>query len=210
MCYYTEQKETLKKVAARFKAKADNPQQFLQSDYIVGFEFLNLPIIKNVSPDIITTDFTWGLIPLGKDTDFRKNTLNARIETLESKPSFHSVIHNRCLVVATAYFDWRWNDAKGKSKTKYKINSTEDQIFAFAGIYSSWHNNGPVNTFTIVTTKANEQMRYIHNRRAADANERMPVMLRKGDESAWLDPANPVDDFAYPNYEQQLIGFPAD
>src|SRR5690606_1350121 len=88
MCYYTEQKETLKKVAARFKAKADNPQQFLQSDYIVGFEFLNLPIIKNVSPDIITTDFTWGLIPLGKDTDFRKNTLNARIETLESKPSF--------------------------------------------------------------------------------------------------------------------------
>ncbi len=210
MCYYTEQKETLKKVATRFRATADNPDNFLQSDYIVGFEYRNLPIIKNTSPEIITTNHTWGLIPQGREIDFRKNTLNARIETIGQKPSFHASINNRCLVIATAYFDWHWDDPKGKSKTKYRINSSEDEIFAFAGLFSSWtdRTGNDINTFTIVTTQANEQMRYIHNRKADENDQRMPVMLRRGDESNWLDQSNPVADFAYPNYKQHLIGFP--
>lgn len=210
MCYYTEQKETLKKVATRFKAEADNPELFLQSDYIVGFEFRNLPIIRNNSPGIISTNYNWGLIPKDRDLDFRRNTLNARIETLEQKPSFYASINNRCLVIATAYFDWHWNDPKGKNKTKYRINSSDDELFAFAGLFANWTDKSghECNTFTIVTTAANEQMRYIHNRKAAENDQRMPVMLRTGDEKEWLDISNDVADFAYPNYKQHLIGFP--
>lgn len=35
---------------------------FLQSDYIVCFSFLNVPLILNTSPEIISTNYHWGLV----------------------------------------------------------------------------------------------------------------------------------------------------
>jgi putative SOS response-associated peptidase YedK len=197
MCYYTEQSEPLLKVEKRFRAKVDKPNLFLQSDYIVGFSFLNVPVILDTSPAIISTNYHWGLVPSwSKDIDFRKNTLNARIETINEKPSFRNSTSNRCLVIATAFFEWHWNDEKGKSKDKYKISSTESELFAFAGIYDTWINpttDTQYNSFSIVTTAANKQMEFIHNHK-----KRMPIMLKNGDEMAWMDSANSVHDFAFP------------
>ena len=209
MCYYTQQSATIEKVAKRFRSAVDFEESFLVSDYIVGFEHLNIPIICNNSADKISTNFTWGLLPPLKEVSFRKNTLNARIETLEQKPSFHNIVNNRCLVIATAYFDWHWNDAKGKSKTKFRINSADDEIFAFGGLFSSYLQNGKfVNTFTIVTTKANQQMQYVHNRKQSENDQRMPLLLKKGDENSWLDSTTDFRDFSFPNYTQNLVIFP--
>jgi putative SOS response-associated peptidase YedK len=206
MCFFMQQNQPLKKVEKRFKAKVDKPEDFLQSEYIVGFDYLNVPIILNETPEIITTNYHWGLVPTwSKDLDFRKNTLNARIETIDEKPSFKNVVSNRCLVIASSFFEWHWNDEKGKSKDKYQIFSSEDEIFAMAGIYTSWNNKetGDIyNSFSIVTTQANEQMKYIHNHK-----ERMPIMLKKGDELAWLDLSNKFQDFAFP-YSVNLLAFP--
>jgi len=197
MCFYSSQEKPLKEVQLRFDAIVDSPESFLQSDYIVGFEFLNVPVILDSSPKIISTNYHWGLVPSwSKDLDFRKNTLNARIETIEEKPSFRNITSNRCLVIATSFFEWHWNDEKGKSKTKYQIFSKESEIFAFAGIYDTWKDNRTgknYNSFSIVTTHANEQMEYIHNHK-----KRMPIMLKKSNEKAWLDCSNHVDDFAFP------------
>lgn len=206
MCFFMAQNQPISKVENKFNAKVDKPDNFLQSDYIVGFEYLNVPIILETKPEIINTNYHWGLVPSwSKDIDFRKYTLNARIETIDEKPSFKNITQNRCLVIASSFFEWRWLDDKGKSKEKYQIYSSESDIFAFAGLYDTWVNpmtGIAYNSFSIVTTQANEQMHYIHNHKG-----RMPVMLKKGDEKEWLKNNNKIQDFIYPTYNPNLIGF---
>ena len=205
MCFYTQQNATKKEVQSRFDAEIDNEETYLENDFINGFSYPNMPIILNTKPELITTNYSWGLLPSwAKDEDFRKNTLNARIETVDEKASFKNVMQNRCLVIATAYYEWRWNDEKGKSKDKYQINSQEDEIFTFAGLYSKWVNPATgeeKNTYTILTTEANELMQYVHNHK-----KRMPVVLHKKDEKAWLDNSNAIRDFAFP-YQASIVAF---
>lgn len=206
MCFFTQQVALFNKVETRFSAKVDNREKFIKSDFVNGFSYPNLPVIIDDTPDIISTNFTWGLIPSwAKDDEIRKNTLNARIETVEEKPSFKNCVNNRCLVIVTGYFEWHWSDAKGKEKEKYLINSQEDEIFCLAGLYSNWLNPSTgdlLNTYTILTTEADKTMQYIHNHK-----KRMPVMLKKIDEKRWLDDSISIKDFAYPNYQPNLIAF---
>ena len=204
MCYYVAQNQPIQKVEKRFSAKVDDQSTFLQSDYISGFEFLNMPIITNGNPNIIATNYSWGLIPSwSKDVAFRKNTLNARSETIYEKPSFKNIVNNRCLIIASSYFEWRWLDEKGKQKQKHQIFSQEDEIIAFAGIYDSWCNNANgeiINSFSMVTSEANETMKYVHN-----FKRRMPIIIRKGDEGLWLDAQNNIQNFKYPNYDCNIL-----
>ncbi len=206
MCFFMAQDQDLETVEKRFDATVDNPDEFLQSDYIVGFEYLNVPFITYVNPKIISTSYHWGLVPSwSKDLDFRKNTLNARIETLDEKPSFKNITSNRCLVIASSFFEWHWLDDKGKQKQKYQIHNCDVESFAFAGLYDTWIDpttKSEYKSCSIVTTQADQQMKYIHNHKG-----RMPVMLNLGDESAWLDVGNKVEDFSYPNYQPRQIGF---
>lgn len=206
MCFYTQQNATKKEVESRFDAEIDNEEAYLENDFINGFSYPNMPIILDTKSKLITTNYSWGLLPSwAKDEDFRKNTLNARIETIDEKASFRNVTQNRCLVIATAYYEWHWNDEKGKSKDKYQINSQEDEIFTFAGLYSKWVNPSTgeeKNTYTILTTEANELMQYVHNHK-----KRMPVVLHKKDEKVWLDNSRPIEDFAFP-YQANIVAFP--
>lgn len=207
MCYYTEQNESLAEIAVRFKATIDNPNKFSQSDFINGFEHPANPIILDSSPNIVTTNYNWGLIPSwSKDIGIRKGTLNARIETIEDKPAFKNIINNRCLIIVTGYYEWRWNDEKGKVKKKYRIKNQDDNIFCLGGLYSEWVNplTGEVlHTYTMVTTEANDTMKYVHNHK-----HRMPVMLNVNDELSWLDKSRSVKDFAYPTYKPNLVALP--
>lgn len=209
MCFYTQQGKTAGELVDFYNRDIDDPGNLLQSDFINGFSYPNIPVVLDTKPNIITTNFTWGLIPNNRDKDFRKSTLNARVESLEEKVSFAPSINNRCLVIVSAYFDWHWNDPAGKSKTKYQIHSTVDEIFYLAGIYNAWQdkNSEAYNTYSIVTTEANDFMKYVHNRKEAEGDQRMPIHIKKVDESAWLDAKNHPSDFAYPNYDPGLIGF---
>jgi putative SOS response-associated peptidase YedK len=206
MCFTIQLKTTAKKAETRFKAKVDNPLQFLESDAMSGFAHLKTPIILDKTPEIISTNYSWGLIPAwAKEESIRKNTLNARIETVTEKPSFRNNVNNRCLIIATAFYEWHWNDPKGKSKDKYQINSQEEEIFAFAGLYSNWtqpETGETIFTYTMLTTEANELMQYIHN-----TKKRMPIVLNRKEENAWLDPSNAIQDFAS-LYQANLVGFP--
>jgi putative SOS response-associated peptidase YedK len=206
MCYYVEQKASIQHIASRFNRPIDYEKNLFEGDFISGFSYPNLPIITKANPKIISTNFNWGLLPSwAKDLDFRKNTLNARIETIDEKASFKNITSNRCLIIATGYYEWRWLDEKGKVKEKYHIHSQEEEIICFAGLFCRGINplNGePLNTFTMVTTEANDVMQFVHNYK-----KRMPVMLRKEDENAWLDSSNKVQDFALP-YSANLVAFP--
>ena len=56
---------------------------------------------------------------------------------------------------------------------------------AAAGLYEFWPGKDgaePIESYTIITTAANELMAELH--------DRMPVILAENDHAAWLDPTN--------------------
>ena len=204
MCFYMLQKDPIMKVEKRFKAIVNQPSAFLQSDYINGFSHPNIPVIVDRHPQQIETNYSWGLLPAwAKSIDFRKNTLNARIETIHEKPSFKGIVNQRCIMIGTGFYEWRWLDPKGKEKQRYTICG-EQELIAFAGIYSHWNNpetGEKLSTVAMLTTQANATMAYIHNHK-----KRMPIILKESDEAAWLNHELPMEAIAFP-YQTNVIGF---
>lgn len=131
----------------------------------------------------------WGLVPnWAKEPKTSFSTINARAETITQKPAFRKLLTGkRCLVPASGYFEW----AASEGKQPYRVQVTGDdnddgnheaQIMAMAGLYDVWKGQygEPLLTYTIITTEASPSIRGLH--------ERMPVILSREDEEAWLDP----------------------
>ena len=138
------------------------------------------------------TKLSWGLIP-AQSTE-GKRFINARGETIESKPSFsESFRRRRCLILADGFFEWK---RSGKSKRPYYFQMSDESQFAFAGIWDSWAAKEQLTTCAIVTTAANETLRPIH--------DRMPVILHPESYHSWL---NPQTDPA--SLRELLAPFPA-
>jgi len=125
----------------------------------------------------------WGLVPSwSKGPDSRYSMINARAETVKSKPAYrHAFQHRRCLIPTEGFYEWK--AGKG-GKTPFLIRRAGGEPFAMAGLWERWH--GPegdtIESCTIVVTDANELVREIH--------DRMPVILGREDYAAWLDPGN--------------------
>ena len=122
---------------------------------------------------------TWGLIPhwsKNKKPDFP--LINARAETIQIKPAFRELFQRkRCLIPADGFYEW---DKTNTNKIPYRITLENQALFAFAGLWDTWESKqGRVNTFTIITTTSNALV--------ADLHDRMPVILKKEDETKWLD-----------------------
>ncbi len=80
------------------------------------------------------TSLTWGLIPSWSSDG--KGFINARSETLETKPSFsESFQRRRCLIPADGFFEWK---RSGRSKQPYYFQLKDESQFAFAGIWDRW------------------------------------------------------------------------
>jgi putative SOS response-associated peptidase YedK len=201
MCFHSKQTKEAQEVQHRFKAKIEKPDLFKISTSINGFEHPLNPVITSDMPDTIQ-HFHWGLIPQwAQSQEIQKHTLNAKIETLAEKPSFQGIMTQRCLVLANGFYEWQWQDTKGKNKIKYQIGLDEEALFAFAGLYSFWKDpktDFVRKTYTILTTEANELMSEIHN-----IKKRMPVILKPEDEDRWLSQA-PIQAFAFP-YQVDLL-----
>jgi putative SOS response-associated peptidase YedK len=87
-------------------------------------------------------------------------------------PSFRDAVKNRCLIIADGFFEWKWLDKAGKEKQQYQISLPSNELFAFAGIYSTWTDKTTgemINTYAIVTTEADSFMAEIHNIKKTNA-----------------------------------------
>lgn len=201
MCYRTKLNSKLSEIEKAFEGRFIEPETYAPIDEINAFTFSKTPVITNENRGEIQM-FNWGLIPFwAKDDKIKKMTLNAKIETVDEKPAFRNSVNNRCLVIADGYYEWQWLDAAGKNKQKYLLLPKEQEIFAFAGIYSSWKDPATtelVISYSILTTEANELMSKIHNNK-----KRMPVVLKKQDRQKWL-AGKDVANFAFP-YEVELF-----
>jgi len=135
----------------------------------------------------------WGLIPSWSRNG--KGFINARCETLETKPSFsESFQRRRCLIPADGFFEWK---RVGGSKQPYYFQLKDESPFAFAGIWDR-SRNGKVLTIScaIITTTANELVEPLH--------DRIPVMLKPESYVIWLSPQ--TDAMAL---KKMLVPFPA-
>ena len=100
--------------------------------------------------------------------------------------------------MADGFYEWQWLDSKGKKKQKYLLSITNEELFAYAGIWSEWLSTRTgeiIQSYSIITTEASGIMREIHN-----SKKRMPVILSRENEKDWLMNA-PLNDFVSVNVE---------
>jgi putative SOS response-associated peptidase YedK len=162
-----------------------------------GFEYSGWPIIKSNAQDFTIENAHWELIAPWvktlKEAEAGRekfNTLNATCERLlESKLFKPAALNYRCLVPSTGFFEWRHFKPLGAKKETaypYYISLTTQPLFYMAGIYQPWtdkETGETMDTFSIVTTKANGLMEQIHNKK-----KRMPTIFNEAQASEWLQP----------------------
>jgi len=128
------------------------------------------------------TEMQWGLIPSwAKDPAIGNRMINARAETVATKPAFRVALRKRrCLIPSDGFYEWQ---PIGQRKQPVYTLLKSREPFAFAGLWEGWTSPAgkEIKTCTIITTEANELLKPVH--------DRMPVILTKEAESLWLDPA---------------------
>jgi putative SOS response-associated peptidase YedK len=135
----------------------------------------------------------WGLVPgWAKDAAFGNRTINARAETVATKPAFRSAYRRRrCLIPVSGFYEWETPEG-GSAKRPWYIRVKDAPLFALAGLWEEWTqpDGAALLTFTIVTTNANELIGRFH--------DRMPVILPPAQFDRWLDVTQTVDDLLVP------------
>jgi putative SOS response-associated peptidase YedK len=147
----------------------------------------------------------WGLVPFwAKDAKIGHSTINARAEDVAAKPAFREALRKRrCLVPADAFYEWQRNHSKSKKPFVFALRSGEP--FAFAALWENWQpkEGDALETFTILTTDANEVLEPIH--------KRMPVILERKNYERWMEPVSaerfPVD-LMRPFPAEQMTAWP--
>jgi len=186
LCYTIKINLTREEIEKRFRATLEQPELFSPREKISAFTLPVMPVIDDKNSEQISS-FTWGLIPFWvKDAEsadaLRRRTFNAKAETLAEKPSFRNAFKSRhCLVLTSGFYEWQ---TAGKEKIPYLMGLKDQRAFALAGLYDIWTNpvtGEMLNTFTVITTRANPRMEEIHN-----LKKRMPVILPPQNEKRWL------------------------
>ncbi|WP_079526476.1 SOS response-associated peptidase [Halobacillus hunanensis] len=139
----------------------------------------------------------WGLVPSwAKDPKIGYKMINARSETVHQKPSFSSLLkRKRCLILADSFFEWKVSDGK---KQPMRIKPSTRKVFAFAGLWDKWTDNGEeLFTCTILTQAANEFMENIHHR--------MPVILGSEFQEQWIAPNSWESAYAHQLLQQMTM-----
>ena len=174
-------------MCGRFTSRT-NPREFVNILDVVGGISDDFMPRYNVAPtqsvlcvrDSDQREFfnaKWGLIPSwAKDAKIGSSYINARSETVDTKPAFRSAFKKRrCLVLADSFYEWRKPD-----KQPFCVSLKSGPMF-FAGLSETWRSpDGPVESCSICTTAANDFMLALH--------DRMPVILPRAFVDQWLDP----------------------
>ncbi|MBV6405578.1 MAG: SOS response-associated peptidase [Flavobacteriales bacterium] len=146
------------------------------------------PVVSSKAMQRISVQ-RWGLLPKfirteeeAKDFLRKAPTFNAISEEVGTKRTFKHAFENgqRCLVPVTSFYEWRH---EGKKKIPYRIGMKGGDVFCLGGL---WEENAGVDTYTILTTRANPLMAHIHN-----TKQRMPVIIPEVQWDAWLSPDLP-------------------
>ncbi len=158
-----------------------------------GFSYQQWPVIYNenqgASMVLRPNLMHWELIPNWvrnqKELDESRKkytTLNIKSEGVLQNKVAQALVHtNRCLVLASHFFEWQ---ELNKMKLPHCIQLKDTPLFYIAGVWNTWtdYSSGETkNSFGILTTEANDFMAKIHN-----VKKRMPTILEDDLAAAWV------------------------
>jgi len=184
MCGRYYRRSDKQKIAEAFHVRGDMEGLIVESaNYNIAPSTFQ-PVIRN---DKETGEremvlMRWGLVPhFAKSlADFKGfSTINARAESITKNAVWRIPFQRRrCLVPADGFYEWKKLDAK--TKQPYAFGMQDGKPFAFAGLWDAWKDpdGGWLQSYSIITTEANELMAPVHNR--------MPVILKPTDYARWL------------------------
>lgn len=130
----------------------------------------------------------WGLVPhWARDLKGAAKMINARIETVASKPAYRDLIptgSRRALQLADGYFEWLKPEKPSEPRQPFFFQVDGGAPFAFAALWTPAKIDGRwIESVTLLTCDS------APNLIAAPIHGRMPVMLADADaQRAWLDP----------------------
>ena len=81
----------------------------------------------------------WGLVPAwAKDPSIGARLINARVETVSTKPAFRAAwkARRRCVIPADAFYEW--TGPRGRPRQPWLIDMEHGALFAFAGLWERW------------------------------------------------------------------------
>jgi len=148
-------------------------------------------VLAIVAPDgqPQTRMLRWGLIPpWAKDLKIGYKTINARMESVASKPAYRALIpkaSHRALQIADGYFEWIKPEKRGEPRQPFYFQLDGGVPFAFAALWTAAHIEGEhIESCTVLTCDSSS------NHVVATIHDRMPVILADLDVMrAWLDPS---------------------
>ncbi|MEC7483267.1 MAG: SOS response-associated peptidase [Candidatus Thermoplasmatota archaeon] len=134
------------------------------------------PVIHYDSDKLAITSMQWGLRPSWSKISTME-PINARVETIDSKPMFREGYRQRrCLVPANGWYEWKTTP---RGKVPFYHSVTNQDVFLMAGIYEHWgEGEQSLHTFTILTQESIPEIQHIHNR--------MPVIVNEMEADSWL------------------------
>ncbi|KAF8154077.1 DUF159-domain-containing protein [Crassisporium funariophilum] len=150
------------------------------------------PVIRHRDPEssgsgasndnsLIMQTMKWGLVPSwSKFEDKTLNTTNARSENLVAGGGMWGSIKGkkRCAIPCQGYYEWL---TKGKEKLPHFMKRKDGKLLLMAGLYDSVVLEGKTLwTFTIVTTDANKEFSWLHDRQPVFLSDRFAL-------ARWLD-----------------------
>lgn len=117
----------------------------------------------------------WGFLPYWyKAPNDGPLIINARSDTVATKPAFREAIRSRrCIVPASGFYEW--NEGEKGARLPWYFTRLDGEPIALAGVWQHW---GEMDTVAIVSTEAGPGMGEIHHRE--------PVVLEKADWPLWL------------------------
>lgn len=187
MCGRFTSTTTASDLAAYFETEGDHVE--LGIDYNVT-PTSDIHVVREDSGGQRRLDIMyWGLVPQWAESpSIGSRMINARAETVATKPSFRSAFRKRrCIVPVDGFYEWVPVPGQKKKQPMF-ITARSREPLAFAGLWETWRpkdapeDESPLRSCTIITGEPNSLVAPLH--------DRMPVILDRGCWDAWLDPTN--------------------
>ncbi len=125
-------------------------------------------ILSNGSSGI--TSLAEGDFLSAKDDHIAFKAINARLETVDTAPSYREAFRRRrCLIPADSFYQWKKIPG---GKIPYAVGMKDDSPFVFAGLWEAWKDPSTdkwLHTCTFINGEPNELVAEVHTR--------MPVIL---------------------------------
>lgn len=129
----------------------------------------------------------WGLVPWHRKLKGGRPLINARDDRLLDNGMWRKLLGSagsRCLIPADGFYEWMKAEAPKQPRQPFLHRLHDGELFAFAGLWTTskpTDGDGEIASATIITTDANADVRFLH--------DRMPAILDGLDaEAAWLSP----------------------